>query len=418
MSESPEQLKVKKLQEDMEEKPEDLEMQPEDGPETPEKLKEFVQKKIKNAEEELKDLSEFEERIKACNRTVNLPPDKVEKIKKTFDVVEKLKTISKETGSLLAALIIAMGSVDANITRANDGSKVKGESRIEEVVENKDKEKENAESYNKKIAELKESVYKDNHEKFTIVSINNGNLEFAESAEEKNFGNVDFEKIETAIKNGSEKIEIIHTHPLEGYPNYSQKEIEEIREGKSEPSPHPPSVTDLASLMQELNYFKTDNKRIENKIIDPTGEWIFKIGDENNYFIKKYSAFLEKYTNPEVYKTTLNETEKNDFQKKGSLIDITHPEYRVMYFPDKIKKMMLDDFRKDFPDKEWFDLFGEDKSAYAKNFAETKDLALETSQYDANRTEEEEDTLIKKYIEKCKKIGIDVSYKPFKDKER
>lgn len=181
MPESPEQLNVKKPQEDMEKKPEDLEMQPEDEPktpETPEKLEKLAQEKIESAEKELEGLSGSEKKIDDCNNSVNLPANKLEEIKATSGVVEKLGTVNEKGRSLLeemkakmkTAVAIGMAAMTfagaGGIKEAEAGVKLKTTVGIESIETSQQKaikakrEKELLEKYEKAKKEAEDSIYR------------------------------------------------------------------------------------------------------------------------------------------------------------------------------------------------------------------------------------------------------------------
>lgn len=311
--------------------------------------------------------------------------------------------------SMFVASGIAEGSVlEKPIGKTQEGVKVEelqntgaesGSEKIETIQKS-------VEAYNKEISKLKNSAIENNHEEVLITAQKNGTFEFVEGKEDEersNFSFIPFNKIDEFIKNGAKKIEIIHTHPWSALPGYFYDK--KIRDGK--PIPMPPSVTDLTSLILELHHFKEKDKLIENKAIDPTGEWTFKISDENNYFIEKYVDLLEKVKNPDFFTAE----EKAEYSKNTDLMKNVHPEEQ-QYYLSHVRDKMEKEFIKYFPEKKE-DSPGEDKSVYLENFIEVSKLCQEINTYDEDRSKEETKALIEKYMGKCKEIGIDVSYKPF-----
>lgn len=268
--------------------------------------------------------------------------------------------------------------------------------------------------YRKKISKLERSAFEDDFEKVLITSENSdGQMEFAENGkdeERRNFSTISFSKIENFIKNGAKKVEITHTHPWAALPGYLINE--KIRNGK--PVPMPPSVSDLTGSIVMSGYFEESNKLIENKIIDPTGEWTYSIKDESNYFVKKYLEFFNECASPDFFEKNLTEEEKEKTPKYADFKNI-HPELRRLYVPKRFLEKMENKFIQQFPEKNLLNSFGEDKSMYLKSYIKIFELNSKIGTYDENRTKKETEALIEEYTKECKKIGFEVSYKPFND---
>lgn len=393
--------------------------------ENQEDLEKSTRKIISEIEKDESDFAEHgEEGIKNSNDSVDLLPEKVREVEEKTGIRGKLADLAKkfaENGKkkmIIAALGMSVLASPGDFKEAAAAEKYEESEKMESVL---DKKEFKETDYNKKIEELRESVWKDEKERSLVVyKIDSKTESFEVEDCNINFCYVPLDKLKEAIRKGSKEVKSIHTHPLEAYPIFKD-EKEKIRKGEMKAIPMPPSQTDLTGLIQEFNFLKSNNldlDSVENKIIDPTGEWTYKIGDQNNYFVNQLGTILEKYLNPEFLEKTLSEEEKKEIRKKGDLINDTHPEFRAIYIPDRIQSMLLEELNKEFPNKKMLGFLGENKRDYLENFSRIDKLIVEIGNYDKSRTKEKMEMLIKEYIERCKRIGISVSYKPFEEKNQ
>lgn len=391
-----------------------------------EDLEFLVDSKISDINAEVNQLeTSGKERLREANESVGSSTEKFESIKKSSGVEEKLNAITEKVRKLeedvkaKMKMAVIIGMATLAISEAGEFAKpVEAFGNNQIIVEKLEKNEEI--DYEKKMSELRDSIYKDNKEKFVIVFRENGKPRFLEGDGRRNFASIPFDKMEEAVKKGLGKIEIIHTHPLAAY-QYSSKQVEKIKTGNAQPRPMPPSNADFGGWIQELNRFKSDNIRIENKIIDPTGEWKITV-DNTNSFIKKYQELVEyanKMTDSDFLKNEfgLSAEEIQSLEKKEYLNDI-HPENRIHYLkadPDakeiaeKLEKEMTDKVKELFTEQELKD-FGE-------VFVQSQlSIAGKISKFTENTERSDTKPMIEEYIKKAKKLGVNVSYKPFENK--
>ena len=160
-----------------------------------------------------------------------------------------------------------------------------------------------------------------------------------------------------------------------------------------------------------------------NKVIDPTGEWEFTL-DEKNGFIDRYSEFMSYMENSseDDFKRKelgLSDDEIKSLQSKGDEIENTHPENRMLVLQnDPETKKIADKINERFLTKE-NELFSKQEQAeFDEIFGnEPTSLAVKISKFSLIESKEDVKKMIDEYIERAKKLGINVTYKQFDDKK-
>lgn len=397
------------------------------------------EKKVSSEEGEVRALElRGEQSIEPKNLSVAVSAEELEEIKGLTGVKEKLDKINGKARKLLEEMkakikmVAVIGMSATALAGAGEFEAVGAETpdsatKIASLEKNhaptENSGAENQKKYDENIDELRDATFTGKNEKFELVFRNKGKIEFLKSEGKSNFGTIPLDKVAEQLKAGAEKIEIIHTHPLAAYPGYSEARIAKIKKGEVDARPMPPSNTDFVSLINELNQFKNSNKRIMNKVIDPTGEWEFTL-DEKNGFIDRYSEFMSYMENSseDDFKRKelgLSDDEIKSLQSKGDEIENTHPENRMLVLQnDPETKKIADKINERFLTKE-NELFSKQEQAeFDEIFGnEPTSLAVKISKFSLIESKEDVKKMIDEYIERAKKLGINVTYKQFDDKK-
>ncbi len=183
-------------------------------------------------------------------------------------------------------------------------------------------------SYEDAMKTLHESVMTDTNERI-LVSLKGKDgvwkpLVLKEAG--KTSGSVPQEAFD-ALEKG-EEIELVHTHPLEAFVIAGVITVEElngIKKGDILSPSMQPSEMDFSSAITLNDFAKKNSGVVHERVIDPTGEWEYKISDEGQgqNFLRKYKDFF-------------NEIE----DKRGSILDIQEKQYI-----DKVKEEFYGDSR-------------------------------------------------------------------------
>lgn len=100
---------------------------------------------------------------------------------------------------------------------------------------------------------------------------------------------IDYDLVETGLKEEPNLLYVFHTHPTEGIYTNDEKRKKDVREGKEFPVGMPPSLLDIGSSVdmhdQLLGKYKGATE-IKEKVIDEAGVWTYSF-DDNHPYIKE-----------------------------------------------------------------------------------------------------------------------------------
>lgn len=362
--------------------------------------------------------------------------------------IESLATSSRKivTGALkkirkiaigYSMLVATAGSAEGNTSFENKAENPQTGARIEESqreikqqtelekagIELVDRAKGGsmeAKAYKDGMDDLEESVFFDDHERYAVCLDSEKKEKVLMGVGNKDFINVSYDSmgITEALKDKTKKIEIVHSHPISGHEHYQYLEgmpkdhrlRRAFKEGRLDRPLLPPSPTDFIGLIKNLNNFGEDSDRIENRVVDPSGEWTLRI-DKDSSFVRGYSEYLKyasQYSNPDFLRREVGLSDDQVRILKKKNIYGVHPEKWMKNLKSDPETSEIASKIEEKLNSRYSELLN---SEDLDNFERIFSLKI----YNYKREDgngDETKRLIEEYIETAKKIGINIEYNP------
>ncbi len=203
---------------------------------------------------------------------------------------------------------------------------------------------------------------------------------------------------------------IAHTHPKETYIDplkklsYSQERIDGILSAHELP-PEPPSMMDFSAQYGIQNHFKPKGMDLRGKVIDPEGNWVFTVADNNHLFerLQEVGSVMQQSLVKNLTKGEWNtirkvmETGTVDPRELSSYLQSLPKEEDRLGEKKKLGQKL------DNLEKEVMQGFNQEMDVYEK--VEKLALAVMTSPLGPER-----EKAIADYVGYCSRNGINVSY--------
>lgn len=364
------------------------------------------------AEEHAKFGTETDEMLETAKKVTGLSEDDTEGVISKDRVLEKLNDVREReqhsAATSVEKIIRSLGQ--APISRRGflvRMSSLLGAALTAELL-SLEARSENAEKYSepydKRIMELSQEVLNDRHEKLLFYTRTGKKEKWIKGRDQlETSGIVPFAAIDEILADNPERLEILHTHPLETMVaggTLSEEKAARIRESEELRVASPPSTMDIVGAVGMKEKYQDTPTDITFSAVDPTGAWEY-VPDITSPFSREMLKRAREGRN------ILNQLMSNSsFQRYGMrhAREITHTDPRLLLLRLEKSGELDEEAKKGL--KKIVEL---ETRHVSENFKNIQELNLRIP----HSLPPDRDKLIHEFIERYRQEGVRVSYRSF-----
>jgi hypothetical protein len=327
--------------------------------------------------------------------------------KRSSGIWEAAKTKIMHAGAIGLAVLAVSGAGEFG---SNPAYAAEISSRIADAEIKAGKKEVGQDLHMAKMAELRRASLLEADEHYAVFAGKGGHYApVLEGIGGKTFFDLNCAEIASRLKLPEvSEIEIVHTHPLATKKEFASNNADAGKkyDDNVESVVLPPSFQDIQMAVISSGYFGELGLKVENTVIDPSGEWRFSV-DPANGFVKDMAQFRDK-----ALETVLNSlTEKEREAIKGQSAELKGVDARLYFerlyenaetkeVADKIKNIyskLANDILLKYQDEDLDNLV-----------LIPRELTLDPGKLSSDKKRD----LISKYIKSAAKKGISMKYLP------